>query len=70
LCLQKSKKIIEPDGSIKIFPTISYASRYYGYTNPTSINDILQGRSHNPISRGKRKGFYFELTKEKVTVNI
>lgn len=62
-------KVTEPDGNIHIFPSISHASRYYGYANPSVIQAILNGREYhmNPITRGKRKGLYFEYTNEGVT---
>ena len=63
----KSVKVIENDGITHVFPSISHASRYYNYSNPSAIQAILEGRRNNPIPRGKRKGLYFEYTNESVT---
>jgi len=63
----KRVKTMEPDGEIKVFPSISHASRFYNYKNPSGIQAILEGRSKNPINRGFRKGLYFEYTSESVT---
>lgn len=63
----KRIKCTEPNGDVHIFPSMSHASRYYGYSNPSTIQAILEGRRHNPISRGSRRGYYFEYTDESVT---
>ena len=63
----KRVKVIEPNGEIKIFPSVSSTARYYKYSNPSTIQVILEGRRSNPIPRGKRKGLYFEYTNESVT---
>lgn len=63
----KKVKCIEPNGDIHIFPSISHASRYYNYSNPSTIQAILEGRNKNPIVVGERKGLYFEYTEEGVT---
>lgn len=63
----KKVKVTEPNGTIHIFPSVSHASRYYNYTNPSVIQSILEGRNRNPIYRGERKGLYFEYTDEGVT---
>lgn len=63
----KKVKSIEPDGTIHVFPSASHASRYYNYANPSCVQHILEGRSNNPVSRGKREGLYFEYTEESVT---
>ena len=58
-------KITHPDGTIEIFPTTSYASRKYGYKNPTTLEHIVKaGRIPN---RGKMKGCKIEFTQESVT---
>ena len=63
----KKVKVIEPNGNILIFPSTSHISRYYNYKNPTAIQAILEKRKANPISRGVRKGLFFEYTDESVT---
>lgn len=63
----KKVKVTEKDGTIHVFPSTSHASRYYNYANPSTIQAILEGRNHNPIPTGKRKGLYFEYTNESVT---
>lgn len=63
----KKVKVSEESGIIHIFPSVSHASRYYDYANPSAIQAILEGRKNNPISSGKRKGLYFEYTNESVT---
>lgn len=63
----KKVKVTEKDGKIHIFPSVSHASRYYRYANPSTIQAILEGRRNNPIPLGKRKGLYFEYTSESVT---
>lgn len=60
-------KCIEPNGSIYIFPSVSHASRFYNYKNPSVIQAILENRKANPIIKGIRKGLYFEYTNESVT---
>ena len=60
-------KVVELDGKINICPSTSHAARYYNYSNPTTIQAILEGRKPNPIMFGKRKGLYFEYTNESVT---
>ena len=60
-------KVTENDGTIHIFPSTSHASKYYNYSNPTTIQAILEGRNPNPITRGIRQGLYFEYTNESVT---
>ena len=60
-------KSIEMDGTIHVFPSTSHAARYYNYSNPTTIQAILEGRKSNPITRGIRQGLYFEYTNESVT---
>lgn len=55
------------NNEVHIFPSISHASRYFGYANPSSIHRVLQGLNSNPIARGSRKGLYFEFTNESVT---
>lgn len=60
-------KCIEPNGNIHIFPSTSHASRFYNYNNPSTIQAILEGRKSNPISKGNRKGLFFEYTNEGVT---
>jgi len=63
----KKVKCVEPSGKIHVFPSVSHASRYYQYSNPTTIQAILEGRKNNPISKGKREGLFFEYTNESVT---
>lgn len=63
----KKVKVTESDSTIHIFPSISHASRYYGYANPSVIQAILENRKINPISKGIRKGLFFEFTNEGVT---
>jgi len=63
----KKVKVVEPNGSVLVFPSQSHVSRYYGYANPSVVNAILDGRRNNPIPRGRRKGLYFEYTEEDVT---
>ena len=63
----KKVKVIENDGTINIFPSTSHAARFYNYSNPTTIQAILENRRNNPIPKGKRKGLYFEYTDESVT---
>ena len=60
-------KCIEPNGNIHVFPSVSHASRYYLYSNPSTIQAILEGRRNNPIPTGRRKGLFFEYTNESVT---
>lgn len=50
-------KAIEQNGNELIFPSISHASRYYGYKNPSVINALL--KKNKPISKGNRKGLLF-----------
>lgn len=63
----KRVKVIESDGTTHIFPSQSHTSRYYNYKNPSTIQQILDGKRKNPLSKGKRKGYYFEYTDEGVT---
>lgn len=63
----KKVKSIEYNGKIHIFPSVSHASRFYNYSNPSTIQAILEGRRNNPIPTGKRKDLYFEYTNESVT---
>ena len=63
----KKVRVIEPDGEVKVFVSVSSAARYYGYSNLSTIQAILDGRRNNPIPRGKRKGLYFEYTDEGIT---
>ena len=60
-------KSIEMDGTIHVFPSTSHAARYYNYSNPTTIQAILEGRKPNPITKGVRQGLYFEYANESVT---
>lgn len=63
----KKVKVTDKNGKSRIFPSVSHASRYYEYANPSAIQAILEGRGNNPIPHGKRKGLYFEYTRESVT---
>lgn len=63
----KRVKVIELSKEEKIFPSVSHTSRHYGYKNPSTIQSILEGRKNNPISRGSRKGLFFEYTDEEIT---
>lgn len=63
----KRIKCVEPTGMVHVFPSISHASRFYKYKNPSVIQAILEGRKNNPISRGSRIGLFFEYTNESVT---
>lgn len=62
-------KVTELDGTIRIFPSIAHAARFYGYKNATTIEHTLKGtrNASNPPKKGKCKGFLFEFTKESVT---
>ena len=63
----KKVKATLKDGTVHIFPSISHAARFFNYANPSTIQAILEGRRENPISKGIRKGLYFEYTNESVT---
>lgn len=63
----KRVKVTELNKQKKVFPSVSHASRHYGYKNPSTIQAILEGRKNNPISKGGRKGLFFEYTNEEVT---
>lgn len=60
-------KSVEPDGTVHVFPSTSHAARFYGYQNSSGVQEALKGRTSNPVSRGKRKGIFFEYTDEGVT---
>ena len=59
--------IIDLTRFIHVFPSTSHASRYYEYTNATTLQAVLEGRKRNPMIRGKCKGIKFEYTNESVT---
>lgn len=63
----KRVKVTEPDGTIRIFPSQSETSRFYGYKNPTTIQHWLAKSSPYISNKGKCKGFCFEFTTEGVT---
>jgi len=56
---------IDKEGKESLFPSVSNAARHYGYSNPTTIQAILEGRRNNPISKGTRKGLYFKYLNTK-----
>lgn len=63
----KKIKVTELDGTIRVFPNMSSASRFYGYANPTTIqHGLVKSNPYKP-SRGKYKGYIFEFTTEDVT---
>ena len=63
----KKVKVTELNGKVSIFPSTSHAARYFNYKNPTTIQAILELRKPNPITKGIRKGLFFEYTNESVT---
>ena len=60
-------KVTYPNGEYKVFPNVSYASRYYGYKNATTIGHWLMRSSPYTPNKGKLKGYRFEYTDESVT---
>lgn len=60
-------KATEPDGTVRIFVSQSEVSRFYGYKNPSTVQQMVTGRISNIVQRGKRKGLKFEFTSEGVT---
>ena len=63
----KSVKVIEDKNIVKIFPSTSHASRYYEYSNPTTIQNFLKNSYAKVILQGKCKGYSFEYTEEETT---
>lgn len=62
----KSVKVTEIDGTTHVFPSISHASRFYNYANPSGIQFLLS-KGRGLVSKGLRKGICFEYTNESVT---
>lgn len=63
----KKIKVTESNGTVRVFPNMSSASRFYGYANPTTIQHGLAKSNPYYPSRGKYKGYIFEYTTEDVT---
>lgn len=58
-------KVTEINNVVNVFPSVSEASRYYRYSNPTTIQRFLT--QHTTPTRGRLAGAKIEYTEEGVT---
>lgn len=60
-------KVTELDGTVRIFPNQSTASRFYGYKTPATFMFFLKEPGPHFPNKGKLKGYRIEYTDEGVT---